>query len=344
MKTAEGRPVALTMGEPAGIGGELSLKAWLARDTERVPAFFAIDDPARLAALGTSLGLKAPVRAIEKPADAARVFAGALPVLPETLPRPAAPGRPDPANAPAVIASIRRAVELALAGEASAVVTNPIQKKVLMDAGFAHAGHTEYLGELAGPRFKPVMMLACPGLRVVPVTVHVSLAEALRLLSTDRIVAAGRAVAEALKRDFGFATPRLAVAGLNPHAGEDGALGREDAEIVAPAVAALRAEGIDARGPLSPDTMFHEAARARYDAAVCMYHDQALIPLKTLDFFGGVNVTLGLPFVRTSPDHGTAPDIAGKGLANPASLMAALRLAHEMAAHRDAARAAERVA
>ena len=261
-----------------------------------------------------------------------------------------------------MLGSIRRAVELALSGDAAAVVTNPIQKKVLMDAGFAHAGHTEYLGELAGPRFRPVMMLACPGrparrppsrasskqgapgLRVVPVTVHVSLAEALRLLTTERIVAAGRAAAQALRQDFGFATPRLAVAGLNPHAGEDGALGREDALIVAPAVAALRAEGIDARGPLSPDTMFHEAARARYDAAICMYHDQALIPLKTLDFFGGVNVTLGLPFVRTSPDHGTAPDIAGKGIANPASLMAALRLAHEIAGHRAAARAAERVA
>jgi 4-hydroxythreonine-4-phosphate dehydrogenase len=288
-------------------------------------------------------------------------------VLREILPRPAAPGRPDPANAAAVIGSIRRAVELAMAGEAAAVVTNPIQKKVLIDAGFAHAGHTEYLGELAGPGHKPVMMLACPGrparrppssasrkqgapqdgapgLRVVPVTVHVPLAEALRLLTTERIVATARATAQALRQDFGLAAPRLAVAGVNPHAGEDGALGREDAEIVAPAVAALQAEGIDARGPLSPDTLFHEAARARYDAAICMYHDQALIPLKTLDFFGGVNITLGLPFVRTSPDHGTAPDIAGKGIANPASLMAALRLAHEMAARRAAARAAARVA
>jgi 4-hydroxythreonine-4-phosphate dehydrogenase len=344
MAMAERRPVALTMGEPAGIGGELSLKAWLARDSDRLPVFFAIDDPARLTALGAGLGLSVPVRAIDAPADAARVFAAALPVLPETLPRPAVPGRPDPANAPAVIASIRRAVELARDGAAAAVVTNPIQKKVLLDAGFAHAGHTEYLGELAGPGHRPVMMLACPGLRVVPVTVHVSLAEALRLLTTERIVATGRVVAEALGRDFGLAAPRLAVAGLNPHAGEDGALGSEDIQIVAPAVAALRAAGIDARGPLSPDTMFHAEARARYDAALCMYHDQALIPLKTLDFFGGVNVTLGLPFVRTSPDHGTAPDIAGTGKANPSSLMAALRLAHEIAGHRAAARAAERVA
>jgi len=368
MSPVEGRPVALTMGEPAGIGGELSLKAWLARTRERLPAFFAIDDPTRLAALAGRLGLKVPVRAIEAPDDAARVFPVALPVLPEPLPQPATPGRPDPANAPAVIASIRRAVELARDGAAAAVVTNPIQKKVLMDAGFAHAGHTEFLGELAGPGYRPVMMLACPdrpaprpaarglrrhdaapsgripGLRVVPVTVHVPLAEAIRLLTTERIAEVGRIVAEALRRDFGIAAPRLAVAGLNPHAGEDGALGGEDAAIVAPAVEALRAEGIDARGPLSPDTMFHDAARARYDAALCMYHDQALIPLKTLDFFGGVNVTLGLPFVRTSPDHGTAPDIAGKGTANPASLMAALRLAHEIAGHRAAARAAQRVA
>ena len=367
MAAAQGRPVALTMGEPAGIGGELSLKAWLARDAERLPPFFAIDDPARLAALGVALGLKAPVRAIEHPADAAAVFAAALPVLPESLPRPAVPGRPDPANAPAVLASIRRAVALARAGSAAAVVTNPIQKKVLIDAGFGHAGHTEFLGELAGPEVRPGMMLACPGrpartapsrasrkqgapddgapgLRVVPVTVHVSLAEALRLLTTERIVATGRIVARALRQDFGLAAPRLAVAGVNPHAGEDGALGSEDAAIVAPAVAALRADGIDARGPLSPDTMFHEAARARYDAALCMYHDQALIPLKTLDFFGGVNITLGLPFVRTSPDHGTAPDIAGKGIANPASLIAALRLAFEIAGHRAAAGAAERVA
>jgi 4-hydroxythreonine-4-phosphate dehydrogenase len=344
MTPAEGRPVALTMGEPAGIGGELSLMAWLARDAERLPVFFAIDDPARLVALAGRLGLSVPVRAIEQPKDAARVFPAALPVLPEPLPRPAVPGRPDPANAPAVIASIRRAVALAQDGSAAAVVTNPIQKKVLMDAGFAHAGHTEYLGELAGPNYRPVMMLVCPGLRVVPVTVHVPLAEAIRLLTTERIVAVGRVVAQALRQDFGIAAPRLAVAGLNPHAGEGGALGREETAIVAPAVAALRAEGIDARGPLSPDTLFHAEARARYDAALCMYHDQALIPLKTLDFFGGVNITLGLPFVRTSPDHGTAPDIAGTGTANPASLMAALRLAHEIAGHRAAARAAQRVA
>jgi 4-hydroxythreonine-4-phosphate dehydrogenase len=265
MAPAQGLPVALTMGEPAGIGGELSLKAWLAREAGRLPAFFVIDDPARLAGLGAALRLQAPVRAIESPADAARVFAAALPVLPEALAVPVVPGRPDPVNAPAVLGSIRRAVALARAGEAAAVVTNPIQKKVLIDAGFGHAGHTEFLGELAGPDRRPVMMLACPGLRVVPVTVHVSLAEALRLLTPERIVAAGRVVARALRQDFGLEAPRLAVAGVNPHAGEDGALGGEDAAIVAPAVAALRAEGIDARGPLSPDTMFHEAARARYD-------------------------------------------------------------------------------
>jgi 4-hydroxythreonine-4-phosphate dehydrogenase len=257
-----------------------------------------------------------------------------LPVLPIHLAAPAPPGRPDPANAPAVIASIERATALALDGEAGAVVTNPINKAALYAAGFAHPGHTEFLAALTGVSGQEVMMLAAPALRVVPVSVHISLRDAIAMLDTDRIVAAARTTAAALQRDFGIAAPRLAIAGLNPHAGEQGALGCEDAEIVAPAVAILRAEGIDATGPYPPDTMFTEQARAQYDAAICMYHDQALIPLKTLDMHHGVNVTLGLPIVRTSPDHGTAYDIAGTGRADATSLIAALKMAGAIVAQR----------
>jgi 4-hydroxythreonine-4-phosphate dehydrogenase len=326
-------PLALTMGEPAGIGAEITLKAWRGRDGT-LPCFFTIDDPDRLRAAAAALSLDVPVRAIDRPSQALEAFATGLPVLPAPLPRPAAPGRLDPANAPAVLESIKRAVRLVMSGEAAAVVTNSIHKKVLYEAGFEHPGHTEYLAALAGGGAKPVMMLAGAGLRVVPVTIHVSLRTALDSLSTEAIVSTGKIVANALRGDFGVARPRLAVAGLNPHAGEEGSLGREDIEIVAPAVAALRGMGIDAMGPMPPDTMFHEAARAHYDAALCMYHDQALIPLKTLAFDTGVNVTLGLPFVRTSPDHGTALNIAGKGVANPASLIEAIKLAGIMARHR----------
>ena len=327
-------PLALTMGEPAGIGGEIALKAWqTARDS--LPPFFLLDDPSRLTALAKHLGWDIPVMAIAAPEDAADVFASALPVLPVKLPRTVEPGKPDPANAPAVIEAIRRAVELTQAGRAGAVVTNPIHKKVLYDAGFKHPGHTEYLGELTGV-IRPVMMLATGDFRVVPVTIHLSLRDALAALTTEAIVDRGRITAEALKQDFGIATPRLAVAGLNPHAGEEGALGREDIEIVAPAVAQLRKLGIQVTGPLPSDTMFHAAARATYDTALCMYHDQALIPLKTLGFDQGVDITLGLPIVRTSPDHGTAFNIAGTGVASASSLIAALRMAADMAARRAA--------
>jgi 4-hydroxythreonine-4-phosphate dehydrogenase len=320
--------LALTMGEPAGIGGEIALRAWLARNESRVPAFFVIDDPARLRRLAARLGWTVPI-AIAEPETAARLFPSALPVVPLALTRPVEAGKPDPVNAPIVIESIAQGARLAQAGRAAALVTNPIQKETLYAAGFRHPGHTEYLAELGGA---PVaMMLVCPGLRVVPVTIHQPLREALAALTAERIVATGRIAAVALQRDFGIARPRLAVAGLNPHAGENGTLGREEIDLIAPAVAALRAEGIAVAGPYPADTMFHAAARQRYDAALCMYHDQALIPLKTIDFDGGVNVTLGLPFIRTSPDHGTALDIAGTGTANPASLIAALTLAGEMA-------------
>lgn len=326
-------PLALTMGEPAGIGAEIALKVWAGR-TAALPCFFLIDDPQRLEALAERLGLAVPVVAIERPAEAAAIFPIALPVLPQTLAAPVIPGKPDAANAPAVIRAIDRAVALVQAGEAAAVVTNPIQKQTLYEAGFRHPGHTEYLAELAGPGAQAVMMLACRALKVVPVTIHVPLAKVPGLLTAESIASVGRITAAALRRDFGIAQPRLAIAGLNPHAGEQGAIGREDIEIVAPAVERLRAEGIDARGPLSADTLFHPEARATYDAALCMYHDQALIPIKTLDFHGGVNVTLGLPFVRTSPDHGTALAIAGTGAANEASLREAIILAGEMAARR----------
>jgi len=330
-------PLALTAGEPAGIGGEITLKAWLARERARLRPFFTLDDPARLARLAEKLGLAVPIAAIARPADAAARFAAALPVLPLAFPAPVMPGRLDAKNAPAVIAAIEAAVRLVAAHEAAALVTNPIQKETLYEAGFAYPGHTEYLGALAqGAR--PVMMLVSPELRVVPVTIHVALREALAALDTSGIAAVGRIAADALRRDFGIAKPRLAVAGLNPHAGEGGAMGREEIDMIAPAVRLLCADGIDAFGPLAPDTMFHAAARRRYDAALCMYHDQALIPLKTLDFERGVNVTLGLPFIRTSPDHGTATDIAGKGVASEASLIAALQLAAEMSERRQAVR------
>jgi 4-hydroxythreonine-4-phosphate dehydrogenase len=331
------RPIALTMGEPAGIGGEITLKTWLRRG-EGVPPFFAIDDPDRLARLAETLGWTVPVRAVAGPEEAAACFSEALGVLPRRLAHPVLMGRPDPANARAVIAAIVSAVELARAGRAAAVVTNPIQKETLYTAGFRHPGHTEFLEELAGNDAKAIMMLACPGLRVVPVTVHVALRDAVQRLKTDAIVAAGRITARALMSDFGLDRPRLAVAGLNPHAGENGTMGREEIEIIAPAVETLRSEGHAVTGPFPADTLFHAAARRRYDAVICMYHDQALIPLKTIDFDRGVNVTLGLPFIRTSPDHGTATDIAGKGSANPDSLIAALQMAGEMAERRGARR------
>ncbi len=318
--------LALTMGDPAGIGGELTVQAWRALRGSG-PAFAAIDDPARLHGV--------PVRVVGSMAEAAGVFAEALPVLPIELAAPPVLGRPDGANAAATIASIERAVRLAQAHEATAVVTNPISKAVLYGAGFLHPGHTEFLAALTGCAH-PVMMLANDFLRVVPVTVHVGLRTALDSLATDTIIAASRIAATALRTLFGIAAPRLAMAGLNPHAGEGGAMGDEEARLIAPAIAALRAEGIAVTGPHPPDTMFTPAARAGYDAAVCMYHDQALIPLKTLDMASGVNITLGLPIIRTSPDHGTAFDIAGQGRADPASLIAALRLAATLAERRSA--------
>ena len=326
------------MGEPGGIGGELTIKAWRALSSGDA-AFFVIDDATRLEAMG------APVERISSPAEAAKHFARRLPVLDLGPKFAVKTGVADKASAPHVIASIERAVALALAGEAAGVVTNPIQKASLIAAGFNFPGHTEFLGALTeqtpmpGGRHRgPIMMLAGPELRTVPVTVHEPLARAAAGLTSDAIVHAGLVTAEALQHDFDVARPRLAIAGLNPHAGEGGALGKEDGAIIAPAVEALCKAGVDARGPLPADTMFHEEARKTYDAALCMYHDQALIPIKTINFHDAVNVTLGLPIVRTSPDHGTALDIAGKNIARPDSLIAAIKLAAEMARRRAASK------
>lgn len=329
-------PLALTMGDPAGVGGDITLKSWSRRDeNSALPVFFVLDDADRLNALATHLNLDVPIQVIDAPAQAEDVFATALPVLHQPLPVQSTPGHPDAANAPAVIWSIERAVDLTRAGEASAVVTNPISKDVLYGAGFSFPGHTEFLAHLSrpgnGPGITPVMMLACAQLRVVLATVHVSLLNAVKTLDTDTIVEIASITHAALKRDFAIAEPVLAVAGLNPHAGEGGAMGREEADIIIPAIERLKAQGIDARGPYPPDTLFTAKALPTYDAAVCMYHDQGLIPLKTLDFERGVNATLGLPFVRTSPDHGTAFDIAGTGQASELSLIAALRMADQMA-------------
>ncbi len=321
------------MGDPAGIGGEISLKAWLALRGSGV-VFVALDDPSRLQGLAQNLGLAVEVRQVSNAADAAAAFSIALPVLAVPLAATPIPGQPDQANARAIVTSIEQATKLALAGAAAGVVTNPINKAALYQAGFAYPGHTEFLADLTGATGQQIMMLASPLLRVVPVTVHASLRDSIAMLTTDMIVAAARTTAAALRRDFGIAAPRLAIAGLNPHAGEQGALGTEETTLVQPAIDTLLADGIAVSGPWPPDTMFTVAARARYDVAICMYHDQALIPLKTLDMAHGVNVTLGLPIVRTSPDHGTAFDIAGKGIADATSLLAAIELAAALARRR----------
>jgi 4-hydroxythreonine-4-phosphate dehydrogenase len=328
------KPLALTLGEPAGIGPDIAIKAWLRSKELKLPAFYLLGDRDFVAKRAKILGLNIELACVGAE-QAVAAFASALPIVATGRVATAQPGQPDETSAEAALASIRRAVADVVAGQASAVVTNPIAKSVLYRAGFRHPGHTEFLAELAasgGHTPQPVMMLWSPVLAVVPVTIHLPLREAVTTLSSDLIVSTARILVADLKARFGLTAPRLAVTGLNPHAGEDGTLGTEDQDIVAPAVEILRAEGIAVRGPLPADTLFHDAARKTYDCAICMYHDQALIPIKTIAFDDAVNVTLGLPFIRTSPDHGTAFDIAGTGRANPASLIAALRLAARMAA------------
>lgn len=327
-------PLALTAGDPSGIGPEIALRAWLDRQSLAVPPFYLLTDPAFLQQRAASMGL--PLKfVVTTPAEAMQAFADALPIVPLSASFTDAPSQPDTASAAGIIEALDRSVDNIYAGQAAAIVTSPIAKKPLYEAGFKFPGHTEYFAELASRRSgraeKSVMMLAGPELRTVPVTIHIALSEVPRTLTTDMIVEAALVTARELHSRFGITKPRLAIAGLNPHAGEGGSMGKEDAEIVQPAVEQLQSQGIDAFGPLPADTLFHPRARAGYDVAICMYHDQALIPAKTLAFDEAVNVTLGLPFIRTSPDHGTAFDIAGKGIARADSLISALKLARQMA-------------
>ena len=328
-------PLALTLGEPAGIGPDLTIQLWRRSVQLRLPAFYLIADPEFIRRRARLLGIDITLSVVT-PAQATETFARALPIVPLDVSITAAPGAPDASSAPAAINSIRRAVVDVMGGSAAAVVTNPIAKNVLYRSGFAEPGHTEFLAKLVqestGKPARAVMMLWSPELAVVPVTIHLPFKDVVAQLTSDLITETGRIVARDLTGRFGITRPRIAVAGLNPHAGEEGALGEEDRAIVAPAVKLLRSEGLDAIGPLPADSLFHESARANYDVALCMYHDQALIPIKTLAFDHAVNVTLGLPFVRTSPDHGTAFDIAGTGTADPSSLVAALTLAARLSA------------
>ncbi len=324
------------MGDPAGIGGEITVQAWRALRACG-PVFFLLDDPARLQALG------ADIEEISDPAQAHAAFKTALPIMALKAPVQSTPGISTTANAKAVIESIERAVAFAVDGRAAGIVTNPIQKSSLHAQGFGFPGHTEFLAKLTKDAPMPegwqrgaVMMLAGPQLKTVPVTIHQSIKDAIKSLTPDLIIETALIVAQSLREDFGVTAPRLAISGLNPHAGEEGMMGAEDALIIAPAIDMLCELGVDARGPLPADTMFHEEARENYDAAICMLHDQALIPAKTLSFHEAVNVTLGLPIIRTSPDHGTALDIAGKGVARSDSLIAALKLAEDMAKGRRA--------
>jgi 4-hydroxythreonine-4-phosphate dehydrogenase len=323
-------PLALTLGEPAGIGPDITFAAWRRRAEFGLAPFYLLADPAFMARRAERIAPDVTIAVVE-PQAAGAAFETALPVVDIGVTVSAEPGHPDRSSAPAALTAIRRAVADVSTGVASAIVTNPIAKNVLYRSGFAEPGHTEYLGKLveeaAGVAVRPVMMLWSPELAVVPVTIHLALKDVVARLTTDLIVETGRIVARDLRDRFDIARPRIAIAGLNPHAGEDGALGDEDQTVVRPAVERLRSEGINVRGPLPADSLFHEGARASYDVALAMYHDQALIPIKTLAFDHAVNVTLGLPFVRTSPDHGTAFDIAGTGRADPASLIAALQLA-----------------
>lgn len=337
-------PLAVSMGDPAGIGLDITLMAWRDRAERGLPPFVLFACPNAVAARAKVLGITAPLQPVDSLAEAATLFATALPIRPVPLPASVQPGRPSASNAGGVIRAIEDATAAVVRTDAAALVTNPIAKSVLYEAGFAHPGHTEFLAELAarhvpGRHYLPVMMLASDILRVVPLTIHVPLKSVPALITRALIFETVRITHDALAHDFGIEHPRIAVCGLNPHAGENGSIGREDIDIIAPAVAELRAEGLSVSGPHSADTLFHAAARKTYDAAVCMYHDQALIPIKTLAFDEGVNVTLGLPFVRTSPDHGTAFSIAGTGTASPDSFIASCKLAHELSRRRLAARA-----
>jgi 4-hydroxythreonine-4-phosphate dehydrogenase len=328
-------PLAIALGDPAGIGPEVILGAWLRLRTERrAPPAFVVGGPAVLRAAAEALGLDCPIVPIADPAEALFASAAGLPVM-AGLDAAWTPGQPSPEGAKLALASLTWATRFALSGVAAGLVTAPIAKSALAAIGWDYPGQTEFLADACGQPYRDaVMMLAGPSLRTVPLTVHVALAEVPGLLSAELITHKARIVAAGLRRDFAIPAPRLAIAALNPHAGENGQFGGEEAAVIAPAIAALRAEGIDAFGPVPGDALFMPRARSGYDAALCMYHDQALIPLKALEVDEGVNVTLGLSVIRTSPDHGTAFDIAGKGLADPGAMAAAIVLAAEMAAAR----------
>jgi 4-hydroxythreonine-4-phosphate dehydrogenase len=328
-------PLALTQGDPSGIGPELTLKAWFeTHDKPNAPPFLAVANPDRLAAIARDLDLKVPVKIVAS-AEAAPVFRHALPVYAVNHSVAGKPGMPDVRDATGTIASIETCVRLIRAGEVSAIVTNPIAKELFHRASFRYPGHTEFLADLAeryfGERARAVMLIWSPQFAVVPATIHVPLARVPALLTRELLVETGMIVAEGLASRFGIKEPRLAFTGLNPHAGESGTMGREEIEVIAPALTDLAAAGVAVSGPHAADSLFRPSARKSYDAVVAMYHDQALIPIKTVAFDRAVNVTLGLPLIRTSPDHGTAFDIAGKGIADPTSLIAALRLAGKLA-------------
>ena len=330
------KPIALTCGEPASIAPEITAKAWLALHEQGRSAFFLIGDGDYFQSRAAAAGVSILIRKISNPHETLDHFAKALPILHRPLPVTPRPGVIDLAAAGNVVAAIDEGVAVTMAGEAAALVTNPIQKEALYSTGFRHQGHTDYLASIAaksGPKPHEVMMLVAKDLRAVPLTIHIPFKDVPAALTAEVIINQARVVAHDLRKYFGIAKPRLAFTGLNPHAGENGTMGHEEQTLIIPALNQLRAEGVTVAGPLPADTALHGEARAAYDAILCMYHDQALIPVKTLDFHGGVNVTLGLPFIRTSPDHGTALGIAGTGKANPQSLIAALKLAGEMAAH-----------
>ena len=326
-------PTILTMGEPSGIGGEIALKAWLLGHKE-LPPFCIIDSPNRLKEICASLNLDAKISEISNIEETADVYDKSLPVLPIKLAKNSTPGKLDVLNSPAVVQAIKQAVELTQMGRANAVVTNPIHKDILYQSGFSYPGHTEYLASLVNVKTEPVMMLISERLRVIPVTRHVSIQTAINKLTPELIIQTAVIADKALRQDFGIPKPRIAIAALNPHAGEGGTMGSEEETCINPAIQILKAKGLLVTGPMTPDTLFHSQSRDTYDVVLCMYHDQALIPIKTLDFDTAVNVTLGLPFVRTSPDHGTALNIAGKGFASENSLVAALKVANKIAYNR----------
>lgn len=323
---------AISSGDPAGIGPEIIAKSWLARSTEKLDPFFALGDIHILRIAAGDI----PVVQITAPEDAARYFGEALPVLHVQDCGDIIPGEPNEAGAQCALQAMEMAVGLARTGGAAGIITGPVSKHQLQKIGFTHPGQTEFIAERCGvSKENAVMMLAGPSLRVVPVTVHIPLSAVPSQLTGDLLKARARVSAKGMQRSFGIENPRIAVAGLNPHAGENGRLGHEERDIISPAIAELRDEGLDITGPLPADTLFHAAARAQYDIVLCQYHDQALVPLKTLHFDDGVNMTLGLPIVRTSPDHGTAFNIAGKGIANPTSMIAAIKMAMTARHYRD---------